>query len=78
MKPSHRDWAFLFASQTLNGTDDLVLVATDGTILFDDFLFEVDGAFVEIVGDGHVPEPGSAGLLLAGLLGFCGVRRKKN
>jgi hypothetical protein len=26
MKPSHRDWAFLFASQTLNGTDVLVLV----------------------------------------------------
>lgn len=50
----------------------------DGLILYDDFSFEVDSASVVVVGTGHVPEPGTAGLLLAGLLGMSGIRRRKN
>jgi hypothetical protein len=56
------------------GTDGHGFGNTDGLIYFDDFLFEVDGAFVTTLA---VPEPSSA-VILAGLLGLCGLRRKKN
>ena len=45
-----------------------------GLILYDDFLFEVDDAFIVTV----VPEPSTASLLIAGLMGFCGVRRRRS
>ncbi len=44
-----------------------------GMIYFDDFVFEVNSENVVTVG---VPEPGAASILLAGLLGIGGVRRR--
>ncbi len=55
------------------GVDGLGFGNADGTLLFDDLVFEVDDAFVVVA----VPEPSSA-VILAGLLGLCGLRRKKN
>ena len=45
-----------------------------GIVYYDDFLFEVDDAFIVTV----VPEPSTASLLIAGLMGFCGVRRRRS
>lgn len=56
------------------GTDGSGFEATDGLILFDDLVFEVDGAFVITA----IPEPATASLMLAGVLGLCGIRRRKN
>lgn len=56
------------------GTDGSDHLATDGLIYFDDFTFEVDEAFIVTV----VPEPSSASMLIAGLMGLCGVRRRKS
>lgn len=54
--------------------------AADGMVYFDDYLFEVSDANVVVVGDGHaaIPEPSTASLILAGLMGLCGVRRRKS
>ena len=54
------------------GFDDTV----GGNIYFDDFTFEVDSGSVRTVP--AVPEPTTATLLLGGLLGLCGIRRRKS
>lgn len=60
------------------GTDNNDPANSDGLIYYDDFVFEVDAGSVVLVGSGHaVPEPSSA-VILAGLLGLCGLRRKKS
>jgi hypothetical protein len=56
------------------GVDGLGFNGSTGNIYYDDFVFEVSGANVITVA---VPEPSSA-VILAGLLGLCGLRRKKN
>ncbi len=55
------------------GVDGMGFGNSDGTVLFDDLVWEVDDAFVVVA----VPEPSSA-VILAGLLGLCGLRRNKN
>jgi hypothetical protein len=47
-----------------------------GLVLYDDFTFEVSSA--NVVTLTAVPEPSTAGLLIAGLMGLCGVRRRKS
>lgn len=56
------------------GSDGHGFNSTDGLIYADDVTFEVDDNFVVTV----VPEPGSAVLILGGVLGLCGFRRRKN
>jgi hypothetical protein len=61
------------------GADGLGFSTTDGgNIYFDDFSYEVSAANVITVPPAVVPEPSSACLLLAGLMGLCGVRRRKS
>ena len=48
-----------------------------GIVYYDDLTFEVNDEFVVTV-PAPVPEPSSACLLLAGLMGLCGVRRRKS
>ncbi len=57
------------------GTDGLGFGTADGLVYFDDVLFEVNSENVVTLA---VPEPATASLMLAGLLGLCGVRRRKN
>lgn len=46
----------------------------DGLVYYDDLSFEVSDAFIVTV----VPEPSTASLLVAGLMGLCGVRRRRS
>lgn len=50
---------------------------TGGNIYLDDLTFEINSANVITV-PAVVPEPATATLLLAGLMGLCGVRRRKS
>ena len=59
------------------GTDGSGFGNSDGLIYFDDVTFEVDSASVTTLA-AAVPEPSSASLLLAGLIGLCGIRRRKS
>lgn len=58
------------------GTDGSGFGNTDGLLYFDNLLFEVDGASVITVE--AIPEPSSAGLLVACALSICGIRRRKS
>lgn len=57
------------------GTDGHGHGNTDGLIFYDDFTFQVSSA--NVIEVAAIPEPSTAGLLLAGLMGLCGVRRRK-
>ena len=57
--------------QTVGGTDAPL---AGGIVYYDDLRFEVNDAFIVTV----VPEPSTAGLLIAGLMGYCGVRRRRS
>jgi hypothetical protein len=75
-------YEFTAADEALGITQVRAVMGTDGSghnsstgiILFDDFVFEVDSDHVVTVA---IPEPSSA-VIVAGLLGLCGVRRKKS
>lgn len=61
------------------GVDGLgASTGSGGFVYFDDYTLEVDAGSVVIVGNGHIPEPGSAGLLMIGMLGLGAMRRRKS
>lgn len=60
------------------GTDGMGDSANNsGLVLYDDYQFEVNDANIVTL-TAAIPEPSSVCLLLGGLMGLCGVRRRKS